>query len=376
MSMPTLSGTPDKRRRRTRAQIEQLEKQIVDVLREDHPQSIRHVYYRMTNPRLPEPVDKTDNGYSQVQSRITQMRRDGTLPYGWITDATRRGYHVETFGGPAEFISETARFYRRNLWQQAAHYVEVWTESRSIAGIIEDDCRDLCVSMYPAGGFGSITLAYQAADHINYTTMDGLVPAEIIYIGDYDPAGVLIDISLNRELRRHLSDDVTLNFHRLAITEEQIAEFDLPAKPRKETDRRALHIKTTVEAEAMPANILRTMLREKVESFLPADAMNVTRIAEESEREFCSRLPMRFGRLGHDRRRRGYALSHRHMAGPAAGEHIATQAAWRIVYGRLPYRRCLQWLRRAMDRSRLSRSALDLPHGYRARSDRSSDIRP
>ena len=82
---------PIKRARRTKAQVEQLEEQIYDVLAEDHPQSVRHVFYRMTDPRLREPVEKSEHGYAQVQSRMTKMRRAGTILYGWITDATRRG---------------------------------------------------------------------------------------------------------------------------------------------------------------------------------------------------------------------------------------------------------------------------------------------
>lgn len=285
-----ISGTPDKRRRRTRAQIEQLEQQILDVLSEDHPQSIRHIFYRMTNPRLPEPVDKTDNGYCQVQDRITLMRRAGTIPYGWITDATRRGFHVSTFRDPGEFIRETARLYRRPLWDSCRHYVEVWCESRSIAGIVENDCNELCVSLYPAGGFSSITLAHQAAESMAYETMDGFKPAEIIYIGDYDPAGVLIDVSIERELRRHLPEGFRLNFHRIAITEQQIAEYDLPTKPRKPGDRRSQHVTATVEAEAMPAALMRQILRDKIESFLPAAGLDVIRVAEASERDFLMHL--------------------------------------------------------------------------------------
>src|SRR3546814_13467251 len=84
-----------------------------------------------------------------------------------------------------------------------------------------------------AGGFSSITLAYEAARYITHATRQGEVPAEIIYVGDYDPAGVLIDRSIEQELRRHLPSRVTLNFHRLAITESQIREYDLPTKHRK-----------------------------------------------------------------------------------------------------------------------------------------------
>lgn len=273
-----------KRTRRTKAQIRQLDHQIIEVLEEDNPQSVRHVFYRMTNPRLPEPVEKSDRGYRHVQDRIVKLRRSGDLPYFWITDATRRGYHVNTYKSPADFVRRTAGLYRADLWAHSDWYVEVWTESRSIAGVIEDDCRELAVSLYPCGGFSSISLAYQAAENINYEAADRSVA--ILYIGDYDQAGVLIDVALERELRAHLDPGISLYFIRLGITEKQIQEYDLPTKPRKAGDRRSLHIQETVEAEALPAHILRAEVRKAVETFLPASALDVTKEAEEAERAF------------------------------------------------------------------------------------------
>jgi hypothetical protein len=273
------------KKRRTKAQIAQLENQIIDVLSDDHPQSVRHVFYRMTDTRLPEPVQKTEQGYQQVQNRITLLRRNDRLPYGWITDATRRGYFVNTFRNAGEFIREMAGLYRGDLWANEDTYFEVWCESRSIAGVIEDTCRELAVSLYPAGGFSSPTLAYEAAQYINSATDNGRKPAHVIYIGDYDPAGVLIDRSIDTELRKQLNSAVDMTFYRLAITEEQIKQYDLPTKPRKKTDRRALHITATVEAEAMPAGMLRAMLRNEIESFLPEGALQAAKAAEQSERE-------------------------------------------------------------------------------------------
>jgi hypothetical protein len=322
--MRDLSCAPDKRRRRrTKAAVEQLERQILDILEQDHPQSIRHVFYRMTNPRLPEPIAKTDQGYAQVQHRLTVMRRAGRVPYGWISDTTRRGYFTPTYRNGAEFLRRHIGAYRADLWADADNYVEVWCESRSIAGVIVDLCEELAVSLYPAGGFASISFAYEAADFLRQEVEDIGKTASVIYIGDYDPAGVLIDQSLEAELRRHLRGEsatalsdvfedtfsqgigeivadiaaevygngnaVDLNFRRLAITPEQIAAYDLPTKPRNGNDRRALHIQETVEAEAMPAGILRQLLRSTIEDFLPAGALAVAKVAEESEREHLRR---------------------------------------------------------------------------------------
>jgi hypothetical protein len=112
----------------------------------------------------------------------------------------------------------------------------------------------------------------------------------VFYLGDFDPSGVLIDVSIERELRRHLKPTASLTFERIAITEEQIAEYDLPTKPRKEGDRRALHIEATVEAEAMPASVMRELLRGRIEALLPEGALDVVKVAEESEREHLERM--------------------------------------------------------------------------------------
>jgi hypothetical protein len=258
----------------------------MDVLRADHPQSVRHVFYRLTDPRLPEPVEKSERGYRHVQHRIVTLRRDGALPYGWITDATRRGYFTPTYSDAREFVRTVASLYRADLWRNADCYCEVWCESRSIAGVIEDDCRDLAVSLYPAGGFSSLTLAYEACEHID-AVHDGR-DVIVFYVGDYDPAGVLIDVAIERELRRHLKPSVNLSFKRIAITLPQIVAHDLPGKPRKDSDRRAPHIRQTVEAEALPANVMRRMLRDAVEELLPLGALAAAKAAEESER--CSLL--------------------------------------------------------------------------------------
>lgn len=277
-----------KRRRRTRHQVDCLDQQIIDVLTIDHPQSVRHVFYRMTDPRLEEPVEKTELGYQQVQHRVATLRREGRIPYSWITDATRRGYHTETFATEADFVRSLAGSFRADVWRDADSYCEVWCESRSIAGVIEHECRRAAVSLYPAGGFTSMTLAYQAAEYIKAAARGR--PAVILYVGDYDPAGVLIDKDIERKLLQHLDGMVDIDFRRLAVTEVQIDRLDLPTKPRKASDRRELHITATVEAEAIPAGYLRALLRAEIEMLLPADAVEVAQVEERAAVEYLGAL--------------------------------------------------------------------------------------
>jgi hypothetical protein len=277
-----------KRRRRTKEQIRTLDDQIYDALEGCHPQSVRHVFYLMTDPRLAEPVPKSEAGYDTIKNRLKALRRSGRVPYGWVEDMSRRGYHVATYEDAADYLRDVAGQYRADMWKFADVYVEVWCESRSIAGVILPICQGLGVSLYPSGGNSSISFAYQAACNIN--DLYGGRRVIVFYIGDYDPAGVIIDKNIEEELRRHLDPEVSLDFIRLAITEEQIRDCNLPTKPRKESDRRSLHIEETVEAEAMPPGELRGLLTVCIEARLPARALEVARVAEESERDILRAL--------------------------------------------------------------------------------------
>jgi len=271
-----------KRVRRTNTQIDQLDNQILEVLKEDHPQSVRHIFYRMTDPRLPVPVEKSDRGYRHVQDRCVKLRRAGKIPYNWFADLSRRGHFVSTFDDASDFVKRMAGLYRSDLWRDADCRCEVWAESRSIASVILNDCNQLAVDLYPCGGFSSLSFIHEAAESLNRSNDNR--PLQVFYIGDYDAAGVLIDVSLRRELREHLRNEIELRFERIGINADQVAEYDLPTKPRKESDKRSKHINFSVEAESMPAKILRGLLRSKVEDLLPHYALEVAKVAEKSER--------------------------------------------------------------------------------------------
>ena len=199
------------RRRRTQEQLDTLDEQLIEVLRADRPQSVRHLFYRMTDPRLAEPVDKTEHGYKLIIRRCLGLRRSGRIPYGWISDATRRGFHVPAWDSPGDFLQGVAGMYRGQLWGPDLPRVEVWTESRSLAGVLQTTCRELAVSLYPCGGFSSATLCYDAAQEIDAADR---ARAVVLFLGDFDPAGVLIDRHVEAELRRHL--ETPLGFFRNA----------------------------------------------------------------------------------------------------------------------------------------------------------------
>src|SRR3954447_4874357 len=75
--------------RRTRARMDQLRRQLHALLEADHPQSVRRVLFRMTDPGLPEPVARSFGGYITVQRLLVRMRHEGIDPRDWLVTDTR-----------------------------------------------------------------------------------------------------------------------------------------------------------------------------------------------------------------------------------------------------------------------------------------------
>ena len=115
----------------------------------------------------------------------------------------------------------------------------------------------------------------------------------VVYVGDYDPAGLQIADTLETKLIEHLDyasedydlDSPDLTFWRVAITEQQIIDYALPTKPVKTTQSRARYdIDQTVEAEAMPPDILRGIVADAFEPMLDKEVLKHLRTVEASER--------------------------------------------------------------------------------------------
>ena len=267
------------KQRRTKEQMETLKSAIYAVASTDRPVSIRHIFYRMVTQNL---VEKSDKGYQQLQKATVDMRDDGALPYAWIEDSSRHAYWNTGYAGLGDYAEAAASIYRRDYWDSTDTLVEVWCESRSLAGVLGQVCREYVVPLFPSGGFSSLSFTYQAATHIQDS---GRANAVILYVGDYDQAGVLIDKAIESRLRNFLvSWDGELTFYRLAVNDDQIDRMGLPTRPPKASDTRSKEVTRAVEAEAIPAPIMRDIVSSELQGLIPERVLKHERLVEAQER--------------------------------------------------------------------------------------------
>ena len=273
-----------KRQRATKAEVETRREALLDIIDDGKPMTVRQVFYQATVRGL---VEKAESGYGKVQNDLTLMRRDGVLPYDWLADNTRWQRKPRTFGNVEEALRDTARFYRKSLWNDADSYVEIWLEKDALSGVIYPITSMNDVPLMVARGYASLSFLYSAAEYIN--TLD--VPTYIYHLGDFDPSGVNAGEKIEETLRE-MAPDADITFERIAVTPEQIDDRDLPTRPTKASDTRAKNFGSnlSVELDAIDPNVLRGIVQEAIERHLPAEQFEVLKAAEESERKVITRL--------------------------------------------------------------------------------------
>jgi hypothetical protein len=296
-STPTIAATASARRSRkpvyetshinrhrsTKAEVEARREALLAIIDDGRPMTVRQVFYQATVRGL---FEKVESSYGRVQVDLVKMRRDGSLPYDWLADNTRWQHRPDTFDSVEDALRETAKFYRKNLWRDADSYVEIWLEKDALTGVVYPVTEMYDVPLMVARGYASLSFLYNAAEYINTLT----VPTYIYHLGDFDPSGVNAGEKIEETLRE-MAPDADIVFERIAVTEEQITDWDLPTRPTKEKDTRSKNFgNISVELDAIEPNRLRAIVQEAIERHLPADQFEILKVAEQSEREIISRL--------------------------------------------------------------------------------------
>jgi hypothetical protein len=272
-----------KRHRATKAEVEDRREALLEIIDAGKPMTVRQVFYQATVRGI---VEKAESGYGKVQTDLTLMRRSGDLPYDWLADNTRWQRKPRTFSSVEQALQDTASFYRKSLWDNADSYVEIWLEKDALAGVLYPVTSMNDVPLMVERGYASLSFLYSAAEYIN--TLDG--PAYVYHLGDYDPSGVNAGEKIEETLRE-LAPDADITFERIAVTEKQIADWELPTRPTKASDSRSKNFgNISVELDAIEPNQLRALVQETIERHLPQEQFEILKAAEESEREIIARL--------------------------------------------------------------------------------------
>ena len=273
------------KRRRSSEDMAAIRAAIIEILEADHPQTVRQVFYQLVTRGV---IEKTEAEYQGTVIRLlTEMRLDDQVNWNWIVDTSRRVRVTQTFNNVTQALQHTARFYRRSALQACPDYVQVWCKKEALTGIIWDVASDYDVPVVPSKGMPSLTLVYSCFTNILHAH-EADKQSYLYQFGDHDPTGVIIPQALESRLTEFCEryDCPPPIIERIALTEEQILEHRLPTRPTKRQGNTHAHhfVGDSVELDALPSNVLRSLVRDCIERHISPTELEILREAEASER--------------------------------------------------------------------------------------------
>ncbi len=244
----------------------------------DHYQSqgfrltLRQLFYQLIS-RVEIP--NTERSYKNLGEAISDGRLVGLLDWDAIEDRIRVPRTPQEFSGLQELAEVALQTYRLPRWAGQPYYVELWVEKDALAGVLESLANQYHVTLMVNRGYSSQSAMYEASKRFIQAEALGKSTV-LLYLGDHDPSGEDMVRDIDDRLRMFGVD--SLQVRKIALTTEQVSEYNPPPNPAKLTDSRAAgyiaqHGPSSWEVDALPPETLQEIVKNNIAMFIKLEEM-------------------------------------------------------------------------------------------------------
>lgn len=244
--------------------------------------TLRQLYYQFVSRDL---LPNTVQSYKNLGTLISDARLAGLVDWDSIEDRTRAIRELAHWDSPSEIVTSCARQYRVAKWDWQTRYVEVWIEKDALVGVIEGVCRELDVPYFSCRGYTSQSEMWVAGQRLIGKEEAGKETI-ILHLGDHDPSG----IDMTRDIRDRLElFGSTVDVRRIALTQDQLDEYEPPPNPAKVTDSRyakyaAEYGEESWELDALEPAVLRDLISDTVGGLIDRGGWDLAVKKEKADR--------------------------------------------------------------------------------------------
>jgi hypothetical protein len=244
--------------------------------------TLRQLYYQFVSRGL---LPNRQTEYKRLGSIINDARLAGLLDWDYIVDRTRNLRDLPHWTSPQEIIRAVAQQYRHECWEDQEYRVEVWIEKDALVGVIQGVCQRNDVPFFSCRGYTSQSELWGAAMRLRRYEDDGQKTV-VIHLGDHDPSG--IDMTRDIQDRLRLFGAGT-EVRRIALTMDQVDQYQPPPNPAKLTDSRAegyieAHGDESWELDALDPATLDALIQAEIETWLDSRSWRESVARQERQR--------------------------------------------------------------------------------------------
>ncbi len=262
--------------------IQQCNKIITDYLGQGLRLTLRQLFYQLVSKNV---IVNEEKSYKNLGSLVSNARLAGMMDWDAIEDRVRQPRQPPEFDSLEDLVKAALRSYRLPRWKGQENYVELWVEKDALAGVLEPIAREYHVTMMVNRGYSSQSAMYESSKRFLDQQEEGK-DLMLFYLGDHDPSGedMVRDVGDRLEMFGAAVDVV-----KLALTMDQIEQYDPPPNPAKITDSRAAayiakHGEHSWEVDALPPNVLAQIIRSALRGAVDKKKMDQIKAKEELDK--------------------------------------------------------------------------------------------
>lgn len=195
--------------------------------------TLRQLYYQLVSRDV---IANTPEEYKKLGGLLVKGRMAGVVDWDAIEDRIRVPKIPYWVNDIEDALNDTIRQYRLDRMEGQDYYIEVWCEKDALSGIILRVTEKFHIRLMINRGYSSASAMYRAAKRFQSQIDTNNKLPLILYLGDHDPSG----LDMVRDIRERLEEfGIMVEINHIALTSDQIAEFNPPPNPAKITDPRA-----------------------------------------------------------------------------------------------------------------------------------------
>jgi hypothetical protein len=257
--------------------------QMVEIVEKYQEQGLRltarQLYYQFVAGGL---IENKIQSYKNLTNLLTDARYAGLIDWDAIEDRGREPAIPSQWNSLNDLVDSAVASFRLPRWETQPKYCELWVEKQALAGVLEPMADEFHVVLSVNKGYSSASAMFDAANRFKRRghNKDKI----LFYLGDHDPSG--------EDMVRDIEDRLVefgvrrLTVTKLALTWEQIQEFEPPPNPVKMSDsRQAAYVEKygeeCWEVDALPPDELQRIIREAFEEEIDEEAMEEVKTREQ-----------------------------------------------------------------------------------------------
>lgn len=234
--------------------------------------TLRQLYYQLVSRNI---ITNTERSYQNLSRMVSNGRLAGLIDWNAIEDRIRvPRIPLAWTHGARDYVSAHADAYRLDRNEGQTYHIELWVEKDALAGVLAPIAEENDITLLVNRGYSSQSAMWESAERLIEASDQNGKECVLLYLGDLDPSGE----DMVRDIRDRLNDifGSTVDVIKLAITPEQVAQYNPPPNSTKMSDSRARafvaeHGSASYEVDALPPPVLNQIVTDAISEYVDPD---------------------------------------------------------------------------------------------------------